>query len=144
MASFTLGSSNREKVAVMVGGYERAVTGNYHDDNWLSVVVEVRSGAFSGKFDAAFLTEDFVGFRDKLVVLYDSLKGEVNFTTLEEQLSIRVVGNGHGGLTVSGEAVDQPGICNKLVFEFALDQTALLPVIREVNEIISLFPVRSA
>lgn len=144
MSSFSLGGSDREKVLVTVRNYERAVTGEYYDDNWLSVVVEVSAGAFSGKFDAAFLTQDFVGFRDQLSVLYDSLKGEANFTTLEDQLSIRVAGNGRGGLTVTGEALDQPGNGNKLVFEFALDQTSLVPVLRELNEIVSLFPVRGA
>ena len=142
MPSFSLGSSESEKVAVSVRNYERSVTGDYHDDNWLSVRVEVGAGAFSGEFDAAFLTEDFVGFREQLVALYDSLKGEAIFATLEEQLSIRVVGDGCGGLTVTGEALDQPGIGNKLAFEFALDQTSLVPILRELDEIIALFPIR--
>lgn len=142
MSFFSLGNSDRGKVAVTVRGYERAASGDHYDDNWLSVVVEVNAGGFSGKLDAAFLTEDFVGFRDQLVVLYDSLKGEANFATLEGQLSIRVTGNGRGGLVVSGEALDQPGLGNKMLFEFALDQTSLLPMLRELNEIVSLFPVR--
>lgn len=144
MPSFSLGSSETEKVAVTVRNYERAATGDYHDDNWLSVRVEVSAGAFSGKFDAAFLTVDFVGFREQLGALYDSLKGEANFATLEEQLSIRVVGNGRGGLTVTGEALDQPGIGNKLAFAFAFDQTSLAPVLRELDEITSSFPIRGA
>ena len=144
MPSFSLGSSDREKVVVTVRGYERAPTGEYYDDNWLTVVVEVSAGAFSGKFDAAFLTQDFVSFRDQLRGLYDSLKGEANFTTLEDQLSIRVSGNGRGGLVVAGEALDQPGVESKLLFEFALDQTSLLPALRELNEIVFLFPVRGA
>ena len=144
MPSFSLSSSETEKVAVSVRNYERDTTGDYHDDNWLSVRVEVRAGAFSGKFDAAFLTEDFIGFREQLGALYDSLKGDANFVTLEEQLSIRVVGNGRGGLTVAGEALDQPGIGNKLAFVFALDQTSLSLALRELDEITSLFPIRGA
>jgi hypothetical protein len=108
MSSFSPGSSDREKVVVTVRGYERAPTGEYYDDNWFTVVVEVSAGAFSERFDAAFLTQDFVSFRDQLRGLYDSLKGEANFTTLEDQLSIRVAGNGRGGLVVAGEALDQP------------------------------------
>ena len=142
MPSFSLGDSESGKVVVTVCNYERSVTGDYYDDNWLSVRVKVSAGAFSGKFDAAFLTGDFVDFREQLVSLYDSLKGEANFATLEEQLSIRVVGNGRGGLSISGEAIDQPGVGNKLIFEFALDQTSLVSLLGELNEIISLFPVR--
>lgn len=144
MSSFSISGSDREKLVVTVRGYERAVSGEYHDDNWLSVVVELGAGAFSAKFDAAFLTEDFVRFRDQLSVLRDSLKGEARFTTLEEQLSIRVAGNGRGGVTISGEAFDRPGGGHKLVFEYSLDQTILPPVLRDLDELVSRFPVRGA
>jgi len=144
MHSFSLGGSGREKIIVTVHGYERAPIGDYHDDNWLAVVVQVNAGALSGKFDAAFLTEDFVSFLAQLRDLYDSLKGEAIFSTLEEQLTIRVAGDGRGGVSVAGEALDQPGIGNKLVFKLAMDQTNLLPALRELDEIVSRFPVRGA
>lgn len=142
MTSFSLGNSETEKVTVSVLNYECALTGDFYDDNWLSVRVDVSTGAFSGEFDAAFLTEDFVGFREQMVALYDSLMGEAIFATLEGQLSLRVTGDGRGGITVTGEALDQPGIGNRLAFAFALDQTSLVGTLRGLNEIISLFPIR--
>jgi hypothetical protein len=144
MLSFSLGGSDCEKILLTVHGYERALTGDYHDDNWLTVAVQINAGAFSGKFDAAFLTNDFVSFLAQLRGLYDSLKGEANFSTLEEQLSVRVTGNGHGSIVVEGEAIDQPGIGNKLVFKLAMDQTNLLPALSELDEIVSRFPIRGA
>ena len=144
MSSFAIDGSDRERIAVTVRGYERAVSGEYHDDNWLAVVVEVNAGAFSAKYDAAFLTEDFVRFRAQLGVLYATLNGEARFTPLEEQLAIRVSGNGRGGLTVGGEAADRPGSGNKLAFAFSTDQTRLPPVLRDLDAILVAFPVRGA
>ena len=144
MSSFTIGRSEREKVSITVRGYERAASGDIHDDNWLSVVVEVRVGAFAAKCDAAFLAQDFGPFRSQLGALYDVLVGEACFTTLEEQLSLRVVGDGRGGLTVTGEVRDRPGGANRLAFEFALDQTSLPSTLRELDAVVSKFPVRES
>jgi len=128
----------------MVHGYERAVTGDYHDDNWLTAVVEIKAGAFNGKFGATFLTAELIDFRDQLTQVYDTLKGEAVFSTLEEQLSICVTGNGRGDLEARGAALDQPGIGNKLEFHFSSDQTHLVKTLGELNETIAKFPVRSA
>ncbi len=143
MSSFALISSPSEKLNITVQGYERPTSGEYFDDNWLIVNVEVCAGAFRGKFSATFLTHEFVDFREQLQELYDSLNGEAVFSTLEEQLSIHISGNGLGGIVLRGRASDQAGIGNKLEFEFNLDQTYLVPALRDLNELICLFPVRS-
>jgi hypothetical protein len=141
--SFSLGGSEHEQVVVTVHGYERSLTGEYSDDNWLSVAVEVSAGAFSGNFSAAFVTEDFVRFRLSLQQLYESLKGESEFFTLEEQLSLKLVGNGRGDIQVLGIAVDRAGDGNTLHFSLALDQTHLAATLGGLNAIVSEFPVRA-
>lgn len=144
MASFSLGDSERERIVVTVHGYERAVTGEYYDDNWISVEVGVSAGAFSGRFAAAFLIEDFVRFRAALQLLFDSLKGEAIFSALEKQLFLRVVGNDRGGVEVTGIAVDRPGDGNKIEFHLFLDQTYLGATLKELNDLVSSFLVRHA
>jgi hypothetical protein len=89
--------------------YERAPVGEYYDDNWVRAEVFVSVGAFKGKYTAAFLTSDFVGFREELQVLHQSLSGQATFSTLEEQLSLKLSGNGRGGISLAGVAVDAPG-----------------------------------
>src|SRR2546422_8315788 len=53
--------------------------------------------------------------------LFRSLKGKATFTTMEGQLTLNLVGDGRGGITLKGEALDQPGIGNCLTFELALE-----------------------
>lgn len=144
MASFSLGRSQSEQVVVTVYGYERAIAGEYFDDNWVTVEVSVSAGAFSGRYQAAFLTEDFVRFQSSLQPLFETLTGEAEFTTLEEQLTLKVAAVSRGNIEVNGIALDQAGIGNKLQFHFEFDQTHLAETLRDLNGIIASFPIRSA
>src|SRR5260221_6325214 len=42
--AFSLGESEHERVEVFVSGYERQPSGDYHDDNWLTVEVALAVG----------------------------------------------------------------------------------------------------
>ena len=143
MKSFCIGSSKHEFIIVKVINYERAVTGDYHDDNWLNVEVELKIGGFKGAFSASFLTEDFVNFYHEVQHLYEVLHGTAKFHTLEGQLSFALKGNGLGGIEVKGVAQDQIGVGNELVFGFLLDQTHLVALLKELIEINASFPIRT-
>ncbi len=143
MATFSLGGTERERIVVEVLAYERPPSGEYHDDNWLRVNVLVSAGAFSGGFHAAFLTDELVRFRDQMQTLYRTLRGEANFRTLEEQLLLRLTGNGRDEICVRGVAVDIPGTGNRLEFELMLDQSHLQSTLDSLNEVIDQFPVRA-
>jgi hypothetical protein len=143
MTSFSLGGEENNRVQVQVHGYERPPVGEYYDDNWVRVSVFVAVGAFSGQFDAAFLTSDFVAFRDELLSLHASLQGKAVFSTMEDQLSLALTGNGLGGIEVKGVAIDAPGVGNQLEFELALDQSYLPAVLGDLDEILAEFPPRA-
>ena len=144
MIAFSLGGSERERVAVEVASYERGpLTGDYHDDNWLSVTVTVCVGAFAGVFSASFLTDEFVAFRAQLQTLHATLRGEAEFTTLEEQLFLKLIGNGRGQVSLKGRALDRAGYGNRLEFELEIDQTHLAVAIRDLDALIERFPVRA-
>jgi hypothetical protein len=144
VVAFSIGGSERNNVTVEVLNYERPASGEYHDDNWVNVAVSVSAGAFTGNFAASFLTEEFVAFRSQLRELYKTLKGEATFTTMEGQLTLNLVGDGRGGITLKGEALDQPGIGNCLIFELALDQTYLASTLDGLDQVIDVFPVRAS
>ena len=59
-----------------------------HDDNWIIIRISVVVGGFTGTVGATIITEELVTFHEKLRVLYDTLKGEAKFTTLEQQLAL--------------------------------------------------------
>ena len=66
MQSFAFGGEKYERLEIVVQGYERAATGEFSDNNWLSVVVSIHCGAFRGKFSAAFLTSELDSFHEQL------------------------------------------------------------------------------
>jgi hypothetical protein len=142
MAVVSFGGERHERVEIDVRRYERAPTGEYFDDNWLSVRVAVAAGGFRGSFDAAFQAAELVAFRDQLAALYETLRGRAELRTMEEQLSLDCVGNGQGAIEVRGVALDQPGIGNRLGFTLALDQTQIGASLKQLEAILREFPVR--
>ncbi|MGV3546071.1 MAG: WapI family immunity protein [Pedobacter sp.] len=110
------------------------------DKNWVKVFVEVKAGAFSGEFDADLMTTDFASFRNELEELYSKLTGTATFSTLEDQVNIKVIGDGIGHLKAECYVMDSPGLGSILQFEIDFDQTYIPNVIRQIEKIINRFP----
>ena len=143
VATFAIGGTARERVEVAVVGYERAPVGEYYDDNWLRARVTVQAGAFSGSYDAAFLTEELARFREQLETLYQSLRGQAEFATLEGQLSLLLTVDERGEVLVRGVAIDVPGTGNRLQFQLTLDQSHLRSAIDELRQVTDRYPIRA-
>jgi hypothetical protein len=141
---FEVGVSNSEKLKIEIIGYEREATGEYYDDNWLSVKVSLSFGGFQGVFSAAFLTRDFHSFLPQLEQLYKSLKGTIKFETLEQQLEFTLTGDGKGNIELSGEAMDEAGPANLLKFYSSFDQTYLPSSISQLTKLCGKYPERGA
>jgi hypothetical protein len=142
--TFSFGQTQHERIEIEVFRYERSPVGEYYDDNWLIVQVRVWVGGFRGKVDCTFITEELVAFLTQLRLLYQSLLGTAKFTTLEEQLYLRLTGDGKGHIELSGEIADQPDIGNRLHFTLHFDQTQLGVSIHELERVTSTFTVRAA
>ena len=117
--------------------------GEYHDDNWLTSQIQVCAGGFRGKADAAIVTEELAAFLTQLRPLYNTLLGTAQFSTMEGQLLLRLIGDGKGHIELTGEVADQPGIGNRLNFTLRFDQSQLGASIRDLDKVASEFPVRS-
>ncbi len=139
---FSFGQSELERIEVDVLRYERSLIGEYYDDNWLAVEIRVRVGGFHGKAQAAILTSELVSFALELHPLFETLKGSAEFKTMEEQLSLRLEGDGRGHIELTGEVEDRAGIGNRLHFTLKFDQSELKASIRELEMVTSEFPVR--
>ncbi len=142
--NFSFGHSEQERIEVDVIGYERSPVGEYHDDNWLTAKIRVRAGGFRGNVDASIITAELVDFLSQLRPLHDTLRGTAEFSTMEDQLKLRLTGDGKGHIELTGEIADQPGIGNKLTFQLRFDQTQLGAAVRELQLVTSAFPVRAA
>ena len=143
MQSVEFGSKEHERIAIEVFGYERAASGEYWDDNWLAVEVSVAAGAFRGKYKASFMAGEFEDFHQQLKGLLEALRGEAKFQTIEGQLSLALIGDGLGHIQIRGEAIDEAGIGNRLIFTSVIDQTQLQSSVRALGAVVAAYPVRT-
>jgi hypothetical protein len=141
---FSFGQRQEERVEVDVLRYERAPVGEHYDDNWLTCQIRVCAGGFRGKAEASILTNELTRFLAQLRPLYETLRGTAEFSILEDQLHLRLTGDGKGQMELVGEVVDQPGVGNQLHFKLGFDQSQLGASIRELEKVTAQFPVRAA
>jgi hypothetical protein len=142
--TFSFGHSDQERIDVEVLGYERAPVGEYWDDNWLSVEIRVWAGGFRGKASASIITSELTKFLSEVRPLHQTLCGVAEFITMEEQLRLRLEGDGKGHIELHGEVADQAGIGNRLHFLLHFDQSQLGASIHELERVTLSFPVRCA
>lgn len=117
---------------------------DYWDGNWLDAEITLRVGAFQAAYEAQLRTEELGRFRDALRRLYEDLTGEAAFESMERWLRLQMVGDGRGHITVTGEAMDAPGMGNRLTFQLELDQTELPEMLRALDAILRDFPVKGS
>lgn len=110
------------------------------DARWLVARVQLRVGSFEGRVDADLRAEELVRWRDELARLYETLKGEAAFETMETWLSLRMKTDGLGHMTVRGVVQDVPGTGNSLDFRLDLDQTDLPAVLEGLNAVCREYP----
>jgi hypothetical protein len=141
--TFSFGQSEHDRLEVDVLRYERVPIGNYWDDNWLNSHVRISAGGFRGKVDASILAGELTQFLTQLRTLYATLSGTAEFSTLEEQLHLVLTGDNKGHIELVGELADRPGIGNRLHFTLQFDQSQLGTAIRELEDVLSQFPIRT-
>jgi hypothetical protein len=139
---FSFGKHSSEHIEIDVLRYEREPIGDYHDDNWLKIKILVVAGGFQGKVAASIMTKELNEFLKSLRVLYKTLQGDAVFKTLEDQLDLKLCGNGKGHVQLIGKILDQAGVGNCLNFKFILDQTELVGSISDLEQVVNTFPVR--
>ena len=84
------------------------------------------------------------GRNEEVKVLYKSLVGDARFTSMEEQLGLRLSGDARVHITARGQVRDAPGTGNVLQFVLELDQTQLFGTMVQLGELLNRFPVRGS
>ena len=138
---FHLGGEHAEYIALNVSGRGYPNATDFWDANWLICTVEIAVGAFRGWVDSMIRTEELEGFRGQLLRLHDGLHGEAEFATMEEWLSLRLIGDGRGHIEARCQLGDEPGGGNTLTCRLSMDQTFLPPLMRELSELLNAYPV---
>ena len=115
---------------------------DYWDGNWLECLIDLRAGAFTGRYRASLRADEFASFRGELMRLYESLGNQAVFASMEEWLSITVTGDGMGHFQAECRARDEAGVGNTLQFVLGCDQTEIPAMVRSLDLILEGFPVR--
>ncbi|MGF7081800.1 WapI family immunity protein [Mucilaginibacter sp. UYCu711] len=128
-------------VRVSLNKYSYPESKNVYDKNWISSKIILRSGPFAATFAAEFMAVDFEKFKKELEYLYDHLDSSATFNGLERNLEIQIQGDGIGHLKAICNASDEPGYGRNFKFYIEFDQTQLMPLIRQLANILQSFPV---
>ena len=135
-----IGDPGGEHVLIRALGRNQPGLFDYRDANWVACEVEVAVGGFRGAFRADLRSEEFLAFSRTLDDLAVALDSVAMLSTMEEQLSLLLAGDGRGHVHVEGSAADSAS-GNRLHFSFEIDQTYLPQIRRALDVILTAFPV---
>jgi hypothetical protein len=111
------------------------------DRNLVKTKVTVKGGVFSGQFIADFMTTDFEMLKRQLKILDSDFNASVTFEPLEQQLLLKIKGDGLGHFEVDCEATPEPHLGQTLTFSISFDQTQTKEYVRQLNKITKTFPI---
>lgn len=132
MNAWSIGYAERERLIIEM----LSLPADDEGYDWISARATIDVGGFHGDTQLTITLADMKRFRDELQKLYKSLEGEAQFTTIEDQVRVRVAIDGLGHIKMSGHLMDNPGLGNQLTFELEMDQTFLGKTISELDEAI--------
>lgn len=138
MPFFSIGYPEKERLEITLVG--RPSDPKVEGYDWIKGQVQIDVGAFKGELEIHLCVSDIIRFKKQLEPVYERLEGVAEFTTIEDQLSIRVEVDKLGHIQVSGHLLDDFVAGNKLNFNISYDQTLLWHTISEIDE--ALFELR--
>lgn len=112
---------------------------DYWNANWLTCDVEVNVGAFRSAFGAVLRNEDLTRFLRGLRRLDSQSSATATFEA-PEWLTLDLFADGESRIEGHGRIDDN---CNHLEFRVNVDRSDLGPLIRELDEICTNYPIVS-
>jgi hypothetical protein len=92
---------------------------------------------FHGETNLYLEADDFDSLLPDLRQLYESLRGNAEFKTIENQVGFRLTGDGRGHIELRGHLLDRFGDGNRLDFTLNYDQTLLWHSIAEIDNLLT-------
>jgi hypothetical protein len=129
----SFGHPERERITFSIP-YDISEQLKKSSDQSVTAQVQIRAGGFTGYADLWLDVSDFARFAPEVQRLYETLKGEARFETIENQISLVLKGDGKGHINLSGRLLGRCGDGNELLFKLDLDQTQLKHPISELEQ----------
>ena len=107
--------------------------------DWVESSVEIKAGGFFGKAHLFLTLSDIIKFKNQIEVLYNKIEGIAQLKTIEDQVELKIEGEGSGHMKLTGFLKDNVSFGNKLHFEIEFDQSFLPKTISELNSTLAFF-----
>ena len=150
MTELTVGPSGGDHVRIRVLRRMRPQANDYWDGNWVEAEVAVDMRPWRATYRANLRTEEFARFRGQLREMYDGAGKEASFEPMEPWLGLTLELDSVGHMTLRGKAGPEGSgkIFDQVRLNFRLDdvmdQTYLLPLIAQLDEVEREFPTRGS
>jgi hypothetical protein len=131
----------RGGIRLKVLGLSHPDSTDFWDGNWLRTSVVAHVGGFTGSYATDLRADEFRKFCEELRQLYQTLRGDATFETLEGQVVLVFSGDGLGHVAVKAELMDRAGTANLLRCAFDIDQTYLPAIIESLRTLDATWPV---
>jgi hypothetical protein len=141
VCSIRIGGEQTEYLALTVNGRERPDSSDYWDANWLLCMAEIAAGTFRGRLDSSLRTDELERFYQQVERLNQRLIGDAELTTREGWFTLRLTGNGRGHVEASCQLCNDHASRNTLECRLALDQTCLIPLLKQLAAALGTYPV---
>lgn len=134
-----LGSKTKIEIMILERLYPELI-GSWEGD-WVKAVIKVEIPGYSADFLADLRTEEFKGFREQLATMDQKLEGSASFISIENTIEAKAVMDSSGGIYWEVSTRYPISIGAVLTFDFGSDQSYLNQLVKELDEVLTEFPV---
>lgn len=138
---FHLLGNEYERVEIEVISRRYPDTTNYWDINWIDSKINVDIPGYVVEFHASLRTDELSDFLNELQLLNKNLKGNATLNNLDKYIHFECEMDRLGKMKWSGETCYPAGFGAVLNFEFNSDQSYLERLIKELEAVLSVFPI---
>ncbi|MBD8015028.1 WapI family immunity protein [Planococcus wigleyi] len=134
-----LGLETKIEIKILERLYPESI-GSWEGD-WVKTAIRIEIPGYSANFLADLRAEELKEFRDQLAAMNQELKGTASLISIENAIEAKAVMDSFGGIywEVSTRYPISTGAV--LTFDFGSDQSYLNQLVKELDEVLSEFPV---
>jgi hypothetical protein len=114
---------------------------DYWDGNWVTSKINIKIPGYLVNFDANLRTDELRDFANEIKLMSKLLKGKATLKNLDNYLHIECEMDKLGKIIWTAETCYPAGYGAVLKFEFESDQSFLIGLIKELETILTAFPV---
>lgn len=114
---------------------------DYWDANWVTSKINIKIPGYLVNFDAYLRTDELRDFANEIKLMSKLLKGKATLNNLDNYLQIECEMNKTGKIIWTVETCYPAGYGAVLKFKFESDQSFLVELIKETENMLSTFPV---